>query len=120
MHETLLATLLQSTIPVRPVDVGGANAFPLGTHPARGSELPTYIDIHDIPGVKESDAAGAHEADLRVQGGYGVDYRHYWVDEENGKVFCLVDAPDRETATRVHREAHGLEAHTLYQVKQGA
>ena len=88
--------------------------------PARGSELPTYIDIHDIPGVKEGDVAGAHEADLRVQGGYGVDDRHYWVDEEHGKVFGLVDAPDRETATKVHREAHGLEAHTLYQVKQGA
>jgi hypothetical protein len=27
---------------------------------------------------------------------------------------------DRETASRVHREAHGLEAHTLYEVSQGA
>jgi hypothetical protein len=27
--------------------------------------------------------------------------------------------PDRETATRVHREGHGLEAHTLYQVEEG-
>jgi hypothetical protein len=50
---------------------------------------------------------------------YGVNYKQYWVDEENDKVFCLVDAPDRETATRVHREAHGLEAHTLYQVEEG-
>jgi hypothetical protein len=49
-----------------------------------------------------------------------VNYKHYWVDEEKGKVFCLVDAPDRETAARVHREAHGLEAHTLYEVEQGA
>ena len=43
-----------------------------------------------------------------------------WVDEEAGKVFCLVDAPDRGTAARVHREAHGLEAHTLHLVEQGA
>jgi hypothetical protein len=42
------------------------------------------------------------------------------VDEEAGKVFCLVDAPDREAAIRVHREAHGLEAHTLHEVQQGA
>ena len=42
------------------------------------------------------------------------------MDEEAGKVFCLVDAPDLETATRVHREAHGLEAHTLFEVEQGA
>ena len=82
--------------------------------------MTTYLDIHDIPGVKAEDVAGAHAADVRVQDEYGVNYRHYWVDVEAGKVFCLVDAPDRETATRVHREAHGLEAHTLYEVEQGA
>ena len=82
--------------------------------------MPTYMDEHDIPGVKAADVVGAHEADMRVQGKYGVNYKHYWVDEEAGKVFCLVDAPDRETATKVHREAHGLEAHTLHEVQQGA
>ena len=69
--------------------------------------MPTYMDMHDIPGVKAADVVGAHEADLRVQGQYGVNYKHYWVDEKEGKVFCLVDAPDKETATRVHREATG-------------
>jgi hypothetical protein len=78
------------------------------------------MDVHDIPGVKATDVVGAHAADVAIQDSYGVNYEHYWVDEENGKVFCLVDAPDRETATRVHREAHGLEAHTLYRVEQGA
>jgi hypothetical protein len=82
--------------------------------------VPRYMDIHDLPGVKAEDVAKAHEADLRVQGQYGVDYLEYWVDEDDGKVFCLVDSPDKETATRVHREAHGLEAHTLFEVKQGA
>ena len=82
--------------------------------------MPTYLDIHDLPGVKADDVVGAHEADVRVQAAYGVDYRHYWVDEETGKVFCLVDAPDRATAARVHREAHGLEAQTLHEVLQGA
>ena len=82
--------------------------------------MPTYMDMHDIPGVTAEAVKGAHEADLRVQGQYGVSYTHYWVDEEQGKVFCLVEAPDRETATRVHREAHGLEAHTLFEVEQGA
>ena len=60
--------------------------------------MPTYIDVHDLPGVKASDVVGAHEADVRVQDAYGVNYKHYWVDEEAGKVFCLVDAPDRATA----------------------
>jgi hypothetical protein len=82
--------------------------------------VPTYIDIHDIPGVTAADVVGAHAADVRIQDEYGVNYKHYWVDEEAGKVFCLVDAPDRETAARVHREAHGLEAQTLHLVEQGA
>jgi hypothetical protein len=82
--------------------------------------VPTYMDMHDIPGVTAAAVAGAHEADLKVQGQYGVNYKHYWVDEKGGKVFCLVDAPDKETAARVHREAHGLEAHTLYEVQEGA
>jgi hypothetical protein len=82
--------------------------------------MPTYLDIHDVPGVKASDVAEAHAADIRVQGAYGVNYRHYWVDEEAGRVFCLVDAPDRESAETVHREAHGLEALILFEVEQGA
>ena len=82
--------------------------------------MPTCMDVPDIPGVKAADVAKAHEEDVRVQEQYGVEYKHYWVDEEAGKILCLVDAPDRETATRVHREAHGLEAHALFEVEQGA
>ena len=65
--------------------------------------MPTYMDEHDIPGVTAAGVAEAHEADVKVQGKYGVNYKHYWVDEEKG-----------------HAEAHGLTAHTLFEVKQGA
>jgi Protein of unknown function (DUF4242) len=82
--------------------------------------MPLYMDEHDLPGVKAADVVGAHEADVKVQGQYGVEYKHYWVDEANGKVFCLVDAPDKESANRVHKEAHGLVAQKLYEVEQGA
>jgi hypothetical protein len=82
--------------------------------------VPSFMDIHDAPGVTAGDVELAHAADLKIQGQYGVNYRHYWISETAGKVFCLVDAPDKETAARVHRESHGLEAHTLYEVLQGA
>jgi Protein of unknown function (DUF4242) len=49
-----------------------------------------------------------------------VNYKSYWVDEESGKAFCLVDAPDAETAARVHREAHGLVADHIFPVVEGA
>jgi DNA-binding CsgD family transcriptional regulator len=55
-----------------------------------------YMDVHDsLPeGTTVADVAGAHARDLQVQGGYGVDYRNYWVDEANGKAWYLVEAPD--------------------------
>ena len=55
--------------------------------------MPLHMDEHDLPGVKATDVVGAHEADVKVQAQYGVTYRHYWVDEAAGKVFCLVEAP---------------------------
>jgi hypothetical protein len=37
----------------------------------------------------------------------------------NGKIFCIIDAPDPEAANRVHREAHGLVADEIYPVAEG-
>jgi hypothetical protein len=83
--------------------------------------MPLFMDVHHMDGtVSAADVAGAHAKDVETQTGYGVDYRHYWVDEAKGKIFCLVDAPDADTAARVHREAHGLVADEIYEVTQGA
>ena len=70
--------------------------------------------------VSTTDVAKAHKADVETQGQYGVSYERYWVDEKAGKIFCLVDAPDAETAHRVHREAHGLVADEIYEVQEGS
>jgi hypothetical protein len=83
--------------------------------------MPTYMDVHTVDGgVSAADVAGAHQADLKTQTKYGVNYKHYWVDETVGKIFCLVDAPDAETAVTVHREAHGLVADEIYEVSEGS
>jgi hypothetical protein len=37
-------------------------------------------------------------------------YLRYLVDEEAGKISCLVDAPDADAANTVHRVAQGLVA----------
>ena len=82
--------------------------------------MPLYMDVHTIEGgVSAGDVAAAHARDLEVQDKYGVNYKSYWVDESAGKIFCLVDAPDAETATTVHREAHGLVADEVHPVVQG-
>jgi class 3 adenylate cyclase len=78
--------------------------------------MPLYLDIHQVPGATAEDLRKAHEADLAVQGKYGVDYRKYWHNEKCGKVFCLVEAPSAEAARKVHAEAHGLEAEKIIEV----
>ena len=85
------------------------------------SERPGLADQQDRKTYAlTADAVGnAHQADLAVQGAYGVDYKQYWFDEGTGKVFCLVEAPDADSAIRVHREAHGLVADQLVQVQEG-
>ena len=83
--------------------------------------MPLYMDVHHMEGgVSASDVAGAHQKDVETQSQYGVNYKKYWVDESQGKIFCLVEAPDAETATRVHREAHGLVADEIYEVQEGS
>jgi hypothetical protein len=70
--------------------------------------------------VSADDVAKAHMADLQTERDYDVRYLRYWVNEENGKVFCLVEAPSVDAAVAVHREAHGLLADEVYQVQEGS
>jgi hypothetical protein len=78
------------------------------------------MDVHNLPGVNAKDVAEAHVKDLQEQAAYGVNYISYWVNESEGKVFCLVDAPNAEAANTVHREAHGLVADEIYEVSEGS
>jgi hypothetical protein len=57
--------------------------------------MPLYMDVHNMEGgVSAGDVAGAHQKDVETQSQYGVNYKKYWVDESQGKIFCLVEAPD--------------------------
>ena len=80
-----------------------------------------FMDTHTIDGqVSLDDVAKAHAADVQTQDAYGVHYLRYWVDQQHGKIFCLVDAPDADAAAAVHRAAHGLVADEIYPVAEGA
>ena len=83
--------------------------------------MPLFMDVHHhVEGLTAEAVAGAHQADLAIQEKYGVRYLQYWFDEGSGKVFCLVEAPNKEAAIAVHREAHGLVADEITEVKEGA
>lgn len=83
--------------------------------------MPLYMDVHTIEGgVGIDDVAKAHLADLQAQAAHDVQYLRYWVAEDEGKIFCLVDAPSPDAANLVHKEAHGLVADEIYAVREGA
>jgi hypothetical protein len=78
-----------------------------------------FMDVHLVEGgVSAADVAGAHQADLETQGKYNVSYLRYWVDEEAGRIFCLIEADSASDAARVHKEAHGLVADEIYPVSE--
>lgn len=82
--------------------------------------MPLFMDIHHhVDGLTADAVDHAHQADLKTQKKYGVNYKSYWFDEGTGKVFCLVEAPNKEAAIAVHREAHGLVADEVIEVKEG-
>lgn len=82
--------------------------------------MPIFLDRHEMDAVTAADVAAAHLRDLEVQGAYGVRFLAYWFDETRGTTFCLVEAPDIDTAMRVHREAHGNVATSVIGVDLSA
>lgn len=83
--------------------------------------MPLYMDVHEkVEGLTAEAVAHAHERDLDVQAAHGVKYLKYWFDEKTGKVFCLVEAPSKEAAAAVHKQAHGLVADSITEVREGS
>ena len=78
--------------------------------------MPIYMDRHIVPGIEAKHAAEAHREDLKIQDEYGCRCMTYWVDEERGSAFCLIDAPDIESVRNLHDRAHGLMPHEIIQV----
>lgn len=82
--------------------------------------MPLFMDEHaKVEGLTTEVVIRAHMMDLAVQEKYDVNYLRYWFNEEAGRVYCLVEAPSAEAAAAVHREAHGLLADSLMEVREG-
>jgi hypothetical protein len=83
--------------------------------------MPLYMDHHkNLEGLTAEAVAEDHKKDLEVQDKHGVKYHRYWFNEETGEVFCLAEAPNKEAAEAVHREAHGNVADEIVEVKEGS
>lgn len=89
-----------------------------------GSDGPVkhlYVDVHELgPGnVTAAAVADAHLQDLAVQSQFDTRFLKYWVDEKQGRVFCLSEAPDADAVTATHRAAHGLLPASVHEVTEG-
>lgn len=102
-------------LPARIVPVTGGQAEPA----TQGATL--FLDFHEFGAGKVTAAAvaAAHEKDLAVEKEFGVRFLNYWVDEANGKVVCLAEAPNAEAVRETHRHAHGLLPTSIVKVTAG-
>ena len=82
--------------------------------------MPRFLDSHVAPpdAITADLVAELHAKDLAVQHKHGVRYVKYWYDAATGRVFCLSDAPSKEAALAVHREAHGEMPDDIFQVEE--
>jgi class 3 adenylate cyclase len=82
--------------------------------------MPIFLDRHDMVEQSAEETARLHIKDLEIQDQYGVKFLTYWYDADRHTTFCLVDARDKETADRVHAEAHGHVANEMIEVELSA
>ena len=102
-------------LPARILSVSSGEAAPL-----TGSK-PLFLDVHELGAgnVTAKGVAAAHEKDLAEQSQHDVRFVNYWVDEVNGKVLCLSEAPDSDAVRETHRHAHGLLPASIVRVTRG-
>jgi len=75
------------------------------------------MDLHrGLKGVSREQAEHAHHLDEQVQDKYGVKYQKFWLNEEAGTIFCLMEGPSKEACAAVHQEAHGMMACEIIEV----
>ena len=83
--------------------------------------MPLFMDTHrKVEDLSAQAVADAHKKDLEIQEKHGVKYHRYWFNEDEGLVHCLVEAPSKEAAETVHREAHGLMPDEIVEVQEGS
>jgi uncharacterized protein DUF4242 len=75
-----------------------------------------FMDVHEgFVGVTAEQFQAAHAADQAIEGEEQVTYEHAWLDPVSGKAFCLVSAPSKEAAMRIHERA-GHPTATIFEV----
>jgi hypothetical protein len=79
--------------------------------------MPLFIDFHnDMQGVSKENVGESHLADVEHQDAHNVKYHKFWVNEEKGFVFSLIEGPSKEACEKVHHMSHGHLACEIIEV----
>ncbi len=78
--------------------------------------MPIFMDRHFVPQASAKAVAEAHREDLAIENLFGCKCMTYWIDEDRGNVFCLIEAPDKGAVVNMHKQAHGLVPHEIIEV----
>ncbi|PZG28426.1 DUF4242 domain-containing protein [Spongiactinospora gelatinilytica] len=75
-----------------------------------------FMDVHHgMRGITDEQFKQAHAADLAIQSEEGVTFQHAWADPDEGVVYCLSEAPDKDAVQRIHQRA-GHPADEIHRV----
>jgi AraC-like DNA-binding protein len=78
--------------------------------------MPLFMDFHKEVIATMAEVVGGHVLDLAEQSRYGVKYHKYWMNLEEGTVYCLIEGPDKESCIAVHQASHGKTACQIVEV----
>jgi len=69
--------------------------------------MPFYLDLHRITRVTSA-AVTKHDGVLKLQKDFNCKLITHWVDEDRGRAYCLIDAPDKNAVKKLHEKYLGV------------
>lgn len=79
--------------------------------------MPIFMDRHYLPEEATAEiVAQLHQEDLKIQDKYNCRGLTYWFDDKRKTAFCLVEAPNKEAITKMHKNAHGEVPNQIIEV----
>jgi hypothetical protein len=78
--------------------------------------MPKFLDVHSLKSLDEETLKKVYHSSRDE---FGITHDNLIYNKEEDKLFCLLDAPDREAVMK-HHEKVGLECEWITEVKTTA
>ena len=78
--------------------------------------MPTFLDTHDMGNATEEQLQQAQNA---PKDEFGVTHKNILYNVEEDKVFCILDAPNKEAVEKTHQK-FGMKCNWITEVKTTA